>query len=160
MSDSQAAAAEMLRQMIQGEDFESAAQVLKSVTAEKAVIVPANCPYSIATNVAHTEQWQRRWLNQLQGLPALDIYRDGKDFPVVAASEWTEWRERFIDGIEEAYAIASAEPFVHHSRDDEDATEKLTKIALHGTYHLGQIKLLKRVLYAQTKIDRQRKESQ
>lgn len=154
MSDSQAAAAEMLRQMIHGEDFESAAQVLKSVTAEKAVIVPANCPYSIATNVAHTEQWQRRWLNQLKGLPALDIYKDGVDFPVVAASDWPAWRKKFIEGIEEAYAIASAEPFVHKSQSDELAFKRLTKIALHDTYHLGQIKLLKRVLYAQSKQDR------
>jgi len=151
MSDAQAAIAEMLREVVEGVDFDSAAQVLKSVTAAKAVVVPDGCPYSIATNVAHTEQWQRSWLNQLKGLPRFDVYRDAKDFPIVAESEWPAIRKAFVEGLEDAYAIACATPFAHHVKDEAAAFKRLTKIALHASYHLGQIKLLKRILYAQGK---------
>jgi hypothetical protein len=151
MHERQAAVAELLRQMAHGDDFDTAEQMLKRIAGDTAISIPEGCPYSIATNVGHAENWQHQWLNQLKGLPKFNVYRDAKDFPAVSSEEWPEVRRRFLEGIQEAYALALAEPFTHHLKDDEAACKKLTKIALHNTYHLGQVKLMKRILSARHK---------
>jgi hypothetical protein len=151
MTDAQAILAELLRQMVEGADFDTASAMLKSVNGQKAVLVPLNCPYSIATNIAHAEQWQRSWLNPMKGLPPFDVYKHGKDFPIIKPEEWPAVRQRFIDGLDDAYRFATSEPFAHHAKDDASAQRRLMKTALHGSYHLGQVKLLKRIISAQTK---------
>src|SRR4051812_19146114 len=91
--------AETLRQVVEGGDFDPPAKILKSVTAENAVLKPPGCPYSIATNVAHAEQWQRSWLNRLKGMPRFDVYKEAKDFPIIAAADWPAVRAAFVDGL-------------------------------------------------------------
>ena len=151
MEDAQEAVTETLRQVVQGKDFEPASKLLASLTNEQAVKVPAGCPYSIATNVAHAEQWQRSWLHQLKGLPPFKVWTDAKDFPAVKAAQWPAVRKRFIKGLEDALAIAESKPFKHNLRDDAAAIRKLNQIAVHGAYHIGQVKLLKRILWATRK---------
>jgi len=142
------AVAETLRQLLNGLDFDSPSKMLTSVTNAKAVKIPAGCPYSIATNVAHAEQWQRSWLHRLKGLPPFDVWKEAKDFPIVAARDWPSVRQAFLDGLQDALTIAEADPFVHHLTEDAQAIRKLNQIAVHGAYHIGQVKLLKRILWA------------
>lgn len=122
------------------------AKMLATVSAKNAVVVPPGCPYSIATNVAHAEVWQRLWLARLQGLRRPKIWKEEPDFPVVPPERWPEVRQAFLDGLETALRIAGAEPFAHQMESDEAAYRTLNQIAVHGAYHVGQIRLLKRIL--------------
>ena len=150
MNSAQESVAETLRQVLNGRDFEVPAVMLKSLKGTKATAVPPGCPYSIATNVAHAEQWQRSWLHQLKGLPKFDVWKDSKDFPEIAPEDWPQVRNAFISGLEDALAIAESQPFAHHARSDDAAIKKLNQIAVHGAYHIGQVKLLKRILWTST----------
>ena|SRR2546421_4309073 len=136
---------EILRQVIQGEDFESPATMLKSVKAEAATRILPGFPYSLATNVAHADIWNRLWLARLEGTPKFNPF---PDFPPQSEKDWPKVRDQFLANFERAYAIACAEPFVHKCRTDAIAEKTLLKIAVHTSYHLGQIKLLKRALRA------------
>lgn len=139
------AAAEALRQIIEGDDFSTPAGLLRSIRAEMAVAVVPGSPYSIATNVEHARIWQDLWLCRLRGekIPRVDY---GKDFPEVAPKEWPKIRSAFIEGLSEAHAIACRAPFEHGAADDATAIRTLLKIANHGAYHIGQVVLLKRLL--------------
>jgi hypothetical protein len=137
--------AEALRQVVEGDDFATPRGLLRTIKAETAVAVPTGAPYSIATNVAHAQIWQELWLCRLRGEPLPKIVM-GQDFPEVSAKEWPDIRKAFVEGMEEAYAIACRDPFVHGAKDDETAIRTLLKISNHGAYHIGQVALLKRML--------------
>ncbi|MGV3616574.1 MAG: DinB family protein [Fimbriimonas sp.] len=136
--------AETLRQVVEGDDFSSPGGLLRSIKASVAVVVPPGCPYSIATNVKHALLWQDLWLCRLRG-ERLPQVIPGKDFPEVTEAEWPEVRRRFVEGLDEALAIARRDPFTHGAKDDDLAVRTLLKIANHGAYHLGQVQLLKRM---------------
>jgi hypothetical protein len=149
----QESVAETLRQVIHGRDFDAVAKTLKTISNESATTLLPHCPYTIATNVSHAEQWQRSWLHKLMGLPTFDVWKHGKDFPVVTPNEWPHVREGFLKGLEDALSIAETVPFVHHMADDVKAMQTLNRIAVHGAYHIGQVRLLKRMLWASRKQD-------
>lgn len=134
---------EALRQVIEGDDFESATSLLKNVKPDQAVRVVEGLPYSLATNVAHADIWNRLWLARLEGKKKFNPF---PDFPVVTEKNWPKVKDQFIENLERAYEIACAEPFEHHCKTDDSAAKTLLKIAVHTSYHLGQIKLLKRAL--------------
>ena len=134
---------EALRQVVEGADFDSASTMLKTMKAEAATTVLADMPYSLATNVAHADIWNRLWLARLEGKPKFNPF---PDFPEVTADQWPEVRNSFITNMNRAYEIASGEPFAHKCKSDDVAKKLLLKIAVHTAYHLGQIKLLKRAL--------------
>jgi hypothetical protein len=152
MTTAQEAVAETLRQVLFGRDFRPAGELLESIKPEIAVAAPPGAPYSIATNVAHAEQWQRQWLHTLKGLPPFKIWGNVKDFPLVDADEWPAVSKRFVDGLIDALTIAESQPFHHHMRGDEAAIRKLNQIAVHGAYHIGQVVLLKRLLTGRTRV--------
>lgn len=133
------AAAEALRQIVEGEDFSTPSGLLRSIRAELAVAIPAGCPYSIATNVKHAVIWQDYWLSRLREEMGIKVVM-GQDFPVVSEAEWPEVRRSFVAGLEAAYEIAQGEV------EDEATLKTLYKIVNHGAYHLGQVQLLKRIL--------------
>ena len=137
---------EALRQVLEGEDFEAGLAVVKSVKAEVAVKRLPGLPYSIATNVAHTDIWNRLWLAKLEGKPR---FKPFPDFPVVSKEDWPAVRGAFVQNLSRAYEIACAEPFVHSCDDDDAAHKTLLKIGVHSAYHIGQIVLLKRALRGQ-----------
>ena len=136
---------EALRQVIDGDDFESASSLLKTVKPDQAVRIVEGLPYSLATNVAHADIWNRVWLTRLEGKKKFNPF---PDFPVVTEKSWPKVRDQFIANIERAYEIACSEPLEHHCKSDDSAAKTLLKIAVHTSYHLGQIKLLKRALRA------------
>ena len=127
---------EALNQLIEGRDFDPPGRLLSTVKPDAAVRIPPGAPYSIATNVAHADIWQCVWLAQVEGLPSLKPF---PDFPSVTASEWPSVRARFLTNLARARELASTDPGVK-----DEAT--LLRIAVHGAYHLGQVKLLKRML--------------
>jgi hypothetical protein len=132
---------EALRQVIEGADFDSPRTLLKTVKADAAVRIAPGLPYSIATNVAHADIWNRQWVGRLDGKPKTNPF---PDFPVVKEKDWPKVRDSFLATLERAYEIACAEPFEHACKTDESAERALLKVAVHTAYHLGQIKLLKR----------------
>ena len=138
---------EALRQVVEGDDFEPAEKMLKTVKPEAAVRIVEGLPYSLATNVAHADIWNRLWLARLEGKPKFNPF---PDFPVVTEKEWPKVRDQFMKNLHRAYAIACREPFRHSCKTDESAKKTLLKIAVHSAYHLGQIKLLKRALRTKT----------
>jgi hypothetical protein len=140
-------AAECLRQIVEGADFDTPHGLMRTISPAMSVAIAPGAPYSIATNVAHAQLWQGLWLCRLNGEPQPKVV-PGRDFPVVTEGEWADLRRIFCDGLKEAHEIAQRDPFVHGAKSDAAAIQTLFKIANHGAYHLGQVKLLKRLLKA------------
>lgn len=140
-------AAEALRQVLKGKDFQTPAAVLSRITSQAATRVPNGAPYSIATNIAHADFWQRLWLCRLKGLRRPRIQDDWR---VPEAGEWAHTRSSFLEGMQEALDIAESRPFKHEMKSDEAAIKTLLEIAIHNAYHIGQVALLKRLLKMQT----------
>jgi len=134
---------EALRQVVEGADFSPPAKLLSNVKGEQAAKIMPGLPYSLATNVAHTDIWNRLWLARLEGQPKFNPF---PDFPPVPAEAWKETRDRFLVNLNRAYEISCAEPFSHRCASDEVAHRLLLKIAVHTAYHVGQFALLKRAL--------------
>ncbi|HLK15098.1 MAG TPA: DinB family protein [Fimbriimonadaceae bacterium] len=127
---------EALNQLIEGKDFDPPARLLSNIKPEAAVRVPAGAPYSVATNVAHTDIWNRVWLNQIEGKPRGNPF---PDFPVIEEAAWAGVRERFLEHLVRARELAE-------TQTNSKQVGRLIQIAVHTAYHVGQIKLLKRML--------------
>jgi hypothetical protein len=148
MNDSIDAVREAMRQVVKGDDFEPATKLLQNVKPDAAVKVVAGLPYSLATNVAHADIWNRVWLARLEGNRRFNPF---PDFPVVKEKDWVKVRDSFLKNLERAYEISCSEPFEHHCKTDDMAAKTLLKIAVHTSYHLGQFKLIKRALRSSAK---------
>ena len=136
---------EAFTQLIEGYDVPAPSAMLK-VSRVSAVAVVPGLPYSLLTNLQHTVYWQRFWLAKLQGGPkqaGMEQWR--QDWQVPDASEWEGLRAEFLAGLEEARRIAASEPM-----------DALCRILVHGSYHAGQMNLLKRAGRAQGKSDADR----
>lgn len=133
---------EALRQVLEGADFEPPEKLLRNVKPEQASTVLPVAPYSIGTNVAHADHWNKIWLAQIAKEKGPNPF---PDFPAVSAEEWPTVRASFLENLQRAGAIATQEAI------DERTVKRLLKIAVHTSYHLGQIKLLKRELWASGK---------
>jgi hypothetical protein len=143
---------EALRQVIEGIDFDAPEKLLSRVKPPDATRVPPGMPYSLATNVAHTDIWNSVWLAALEGEPKVNPF---PDFPIIAEEEWPAVRDSFLMNLRKAYKISLGEPFTHEMKSDDSACRHLLKIAVHTTYHIGQFALLKRTLALQKKAARQ-----
>ena len=120
---------------------------LSRMRREVAVAKPEGAPYSPLTNLAHTVLWQEAWLKALIGVktPGPELWNN--DFRVPDSEEYEALRKRFIDGLREARAYAAGET-AHKCASDEKAVTTLLKIAVHASYHMGQLNLLRRVAKA------------
>jgi uncharacterized damage-inducible protein DinB len=140
------AVAELFRQILEGDDIPAPSAVLKVKVADAARELDS-FPYSLATNLAHAVLWQRLWLNALRGGKAKSGMAEWKDnFRIPEPSELDGLRREFIAGLEEADRIAKSNPFDHQMANDALAVEYLLKIAIHASYHLGQMNLIKRAV--------------
>lgn len=147
---------EAFTQLIEGYDVPAPSAMLK-VSRVSAVAVVPGLPYSLLTNLQHTVYWQRFWLAKLQGGPkkaGMEQWR--QDWQVPDASEWEGLRAEFLAGLEEARRIAASEPMGHELASDAEAVDALCRILVHGSYHAGQMNLLKRAGRAQGKSDADR----
>lgn len=135
--------ARMLTEIWEGGDIQPPRQLLSRMTAEQASECLPDSPYSLLTNLWHTVFWQENWLSRLRGGRAKDFT---KDWYVPEAKEWPGLRDQFLSGFQEAMRIAESEPMDHKMKSDEAAVKQLLYIAIHSSYHLGQMNLLKRQL--------------
>lgn len=136
-------AAEALRQLRDGMDFQVPAKVLSRIPASQACLTLPEFGYSLATYVLHTDFWQVVWLNRLTGKRAPSLT---KDWQVAREEDWPTIRTDFLAHMDEAIALAEAHPFKHAMKTDDRAVITLLQIAMHNTYHVGQFVLLKRAL--------------
>lgn len=127
---------EALRQVVEGADFEPPEKLLRNIKPEAAAMLLPDAPYSIATNVAHADHWNRIWLARLTRRKAPPTF---PDFPGIAEAEWEAVRASFLENLTIAYELSAGEL-------DEQGHKNLLKIAVHTSYHLGQVKLLKRLI--------------
>jgi len=116
---------------------------LSRLKREVATVKPDGAPYSPLTNLAHTVLWQEAWLKSLNGIktPGPELWNN--DFRVPDPEEYEALRKRFIDGLHEARAYAAGET-QHKAQSDDKAVTTLLKIAVHASYHMGQLNLLRR----------------
>jgi uncharacterized damage-inducible protein DinB len=135
--------AEAVRQMSEGEDFFNADDLTRDISPESACKVPTGSPYSIGTQVAHALVWQDVWLAKIKGDPAIEV-TDEMDFPVVDCADWPELRGRFIAETEMAEALATSEDLTRPI-GNTTVGELLLQIAIHNSYHIGQIALLRQL---------------
>lgn len=136
---------ELLRQVWEGEDFPSAASILRNVTSETAAALPPGFKYSLLTLVEHTDLWQRIWLSKLLDVPRPD-YR--QDWRVPDADEWPMIRRNFLERFEQALHFAVETPRAKDAKREAAINKVLTQIAVHNAYHIGQFVLLKRAARA------------
>lgn len=136
-------AAEALRQVRDGRDFQVPAKVLARIPANDACRVLPEFGRSLATYVLHTDFWQVVWLNRLRGLRAPSMLADWRE---ATPDQWPAIRKQFLTNLDAAVALAEAKPFQHKMKDDATAVKILLELALHDAYHVGQFVLLKRAL--------------
>ena len=135
--------ADLYDQIIEGEDIPKIAYLLRRLPAEKAAHMLPGWPYSILTNLAHADFWQRVWLGRLEGRPK-PKFQD--DWRIPRLEEYDEIRASFLDNLLHARKIAQKWPVDHHVTNDERALHTLVSLAVHDAYHIGQIKLMSRIL--------------
>ncbi len=116
---------------------------LSRMKREVAVSRHPGAPYSPLTNLAHAVLWQEAWLRSLSGIKTSGPELWNNDFRVPEPGEYEALRARFVDGLKEARAFATGET-PHRCPSDDKAVTTLIKIAVHASYHMGQINLLRR----------------
>lgn len=125
-------------QILNGADIPTPQRLLR-VRGTTAAVKQRNLPYSLLTNLAHTVVWQNIWLNKLSGgptPPTMEVWKN--DWRVPDPTAWEDLRKDFLDGLHRARAIAAEGELNAKSLD------VLLRIAIHASYHMGQMNLLKR----------------
>jgi uncharacterized damage-inducible protein DinB len=127
-----------------GFDIPDPASCLRvSAAAANASVEPL--PTTIAENLAHAVMWQNFWLGALRGGRSRSGLTEWtQDWRKPEPKEWPGLRAQFIEGLREARRIAASDPMDHQMGSDAEAVGILTRIAVHGAYHLGQINQIKR----------------
>jgi uncharacterized damage-inducible protein DinB len=141
------ATAQALDQFTRGEDFVSPKTMLGDLSPDLATKVPKGSPYSIATLVAHMHFWQSRWLARILNEPLEKKKGKHGDFPKVAPAEWNRVRRNFLNGLKTANEIAKDEAGLQRELPNGGRVQgTLTAVAVHNSYHLGEIALLRQLL--------------
>ncbi|MBI5708203.1 MAG: DinB family protein [Armatimonadetes bacterium] len=136
----------MFQQIQEGWDIPTPQGLLR-VKEDHASVLVERMPYSMAKNLAHAVYWQDLWLGALRGdarPPQIEVWKN--DFRDPEPSEWKTLRARFIEGLQEARDWCGPRFSEHKRETDQSAIDALLAIAIHGSYHMGQMNLLKRAL--------------
>ena len=134
--------------IIEGYDIPTPEGMLK--VSEK----PANelllpLPYSLAENLWHTVYWQDLWLAKLAGEPTPSPMETWTaDWKTPDKKEFKQLRKNFLEGLQQAKAMCQSG---HYQVDEETARDLLTRIAVHASYHIGQMNLIKRTVRSANK---------
>jgi len=138
---------EALKQIAEGRDFDSLSAALMDLSPGQAATLPTGCPYSIATIVAHMWFWQDRWLKQIADIHCQPFAGDDSDFPVIVAGDWVKTRDLFFADFANVRERATHVSVFEKPTQFGDTVEGLlVRTALHNTYHIGQITLLRRLI--------------
>jgi len=130
--------------------YHDPAFLLKGITPEQAVTVPAGCVHSIALSLEHINFWLRLYLGWVREGKASDPAAAGTDFITPPASDWPKVLAEYEALVAEARDLA-AEPGLAERRiemmgDQIPVAKLLGDLAVHNAYHFGQIVLLRRLL--------------
>jgi uncharacterized damage-inducible protein DinB len=138
---------ELLRQLIEGHDFEPVARMIGDLTPEQALVKREGWPYSIAENAGHTLYWQKLWLDGINERATKRARGKNVDWPAVSATEWPAVQAELLAGLQAAHAKSQgAGDLLRKLAHGETVEQVLLRIALHASYHIGQIALLRQVL--------------
>lgn len=135
--------ANMFQQIIGGDDIPAPAGMLKTIRADKAALRQPGFPYSILENLWHAVFWQTIWLSRLDGKRAKSFLEDWQS---PDPSEFSALRTQFLANLERARKIAGAKAFTHKMDSDDKAVKTLIAMAVHDSYHIGQINVMKRAM--------------
>lgn len=134
--------AELYRQILSGSDIPAPSRLLGGISAKKAAERLPGFPYSILENLWHAVFWQTIWLDRLEGKATMKFTEDWQSPP---ASEFPKLKARFIANVEKAHKLLSAKNLKHKMKSDDAAMKQLIAMAIHDSYHIGQINVMKRV---------------
>jgi hypothetical protein len=137
---------EVLRQVVEGDDFTPPAELLMDLTSEQATAAVGGSVESIASIVWHTLFWVDAWNAAVEGdIGRLKWIPNDETWPAVTADDWPELRDRFIAALATSQRLAASvsadAPGMPESRT---AIQNLLQIAVHTAYHLGQIVTIRR----------------
>jgi hypothetical protein len=141
----------LFQQIQEGWDIPTPQGLLR-VKQEDAAVTPAKTPYSMVKNLAHAVYWQELWLGSLAGAPRVpqeEVWKN--DFRDPDPAEWPDLRKRFVEGLQKAREYCGEGFKKHKHKSDRDATDTLIAIAIHASYHMGQLNLIKRVVKPRAK---------
>ncbi len=135
--------AEVFRQIQRGDDIPAPASLFKGISQANASKCLPNFPYSIIENLWHVVFWQTIWLDRLQGRRAKSFMDDWQTPP---PEQFKPLVAQFLKNESVALKILSGTKFKHMMKSDEIAIKTLIAMAVHDSYHLGQINVIKRSL--------------
>ncbi len=136
----------VFQQIEEGWDIPTPQGLLRVKQEDAAVTLPG-MPYSIVKNLAHAVFWQDLWLGSLAGKkrPSNEFVWQN-DFRDPDPAEWPALRKRFVEGLRKAREYCGDGFGKHKKKTDAEAADVLLAIAIHASYHMGQINVLKRAL--------------
>ena len=134
--------AELYRQILSGSDIPAPSRLLGGISGKKAAERLPGFPYSILENLWHAVFWQTIWLDRLEGKATMKFTEDWQS---PAASDYPKLKARFIANVEKAHKLLSAKKLKHKMKSDDVAMKQLIAMAIHDSYHIGQINVMKRV---------------
>ena len=147
--------ADRLRRTVTGPMWHGPAlgELLADVTAAEAIEKPVPSVHSIWELVLHVTTWARVPLERLQGTGEEDPSEE-EDWPDLPARggerAWTTARRdlaQAYDALADAVATLSPDALARPvARRGYDVTTMVNGVVEHGTYHGGQIALLKRTI--------------
>ena len=130
--------------------------VLEAIDDQLAHRRVAGAPHSIYEEVWHLAFWMELSLDWIDGNPAPYPAHASDGFPASTTEPWAALRERFLNGLTKAAAIAANaarmdRPVLCPSRVPGEqrsmpARDQMEGIAAHNAYHLGRIVLLRQLL--------------
>jgi hypothetical protein len=134
----------LFQQILEGWDIPTPQGMLRVNRVDAEATLPG-MPYSMAKNLRHAVYWQDLWLGELAGeprKPQMEVWKDDWKEPEPGA--WDALRRSFVEGLQKARWYCGDGFGSHKCASDQDAADKLLAIAIHASYHMGQLNLLKR----------------
>jgi hypothetical protein len=138
---------EGLARLLQGGDEHlPPANILEALSGEQACATHPGAPYSIATLVGHMTYWQEHCIAWLRGEagPAAPV-DDSINFPQLEPAQWDELQRRFLDSFEQLALLCPGADSTQEHYKGRSLGWFLANQALHNTYHLAQIALLRKL---------------
>lgn len=122
------------------------ARLLSDLTEVQAMAVPPHSPYSIAQIAAHLYFWQQRQVAWAQGETPPPVEDLEATFAAPPAGTWKQLVQDVLAGAEQAKQQAGEKAEQSSALfDNSTVGYALASSALHNSYHLGQIVLLRRM---------------
>ena len=130
-------------------EHEDPKKILGGIDPETACREIEGLPYTIAGLLGHMNYWQDRRVELSEGFAELpEGFEFGvTDFPEVGPGEWDSQVEHFHATLAKLLATTEREGAMEQVHfGDRNVGMIITSHALHNSYHLGQIVLMRRLL--------------